>query len=195
MSYYPKSQVKTDLYTKGGQFQLKSTKQEYIGYFWKNSKGEIYSKKNPNVLGTEQLEVIPKIPPSTINTIIYSKGNNEYNNLKKVNISDSLIIPSYTKPNPTLEDYKIGNFVRYFDKKTNDLLYIEISKDIFDKLKNKNQQYAYKSYLIFSLTWTIVGSKQKVSQTNKNIIAFTEQNYNIVGLGEYLKFNYLEFCK
>ena len=64
------------------------------------------------------------------------------------------------------------------------------------KLVNtKDNQYDYNSYLIFNLTWTLTGDKQKVSQTNKNIIALTEQNYNIIGLGEYLKFNYLEFYK
>ena len=52
MPYYPKSQVKTDLYTKGGQFQIKSTKKEYTGYYWKNSKGEIFTKRNPNVVGS-----------------------------------------------------------------------------------------------------------------------------------------------
>ncbi len=195
MPYYPKSQVKTDLYTKGGQFQLKTTKQEYIGFFWKNSKGEIYSKRNPNSPGVEPLEVIPTIAPSTNVTISYNKGNSIYNDLKKINTSKSFLIPSYTKPNPTPEDYSIGNFTRYFAKKTNELLYIEISKNIFDELQSKNTQYAYSSYLIFNLIWTLIGNEQKVAQTNQNIITLTEQNYNIAGLGKYLKFNYLEFYK
>lgn len=195
MPYYPKSQVKTNLYTKGGELQLKSTKQEYIGFFWKNSKGEVYSKKNPNSFGVEPLELIPSFSPSTDITISYNKGNNVYNNLKNVDITQSFLIPSYTKPKPTPEEYELSNFVRNFAKKTNELLYIEISKDIFNKLQSKDNQYDYNSYLIFNLTWTLTGDKQKVSQTNKNIIALTEQNYNIIGLGEYLKFNYLEFYK
>ena len=114
MTYYPKSQVKTNLYTKGGEFQLKSTKQKYSGYYWKNSKGEIFTKKNPNVEGSELLELIPEIPTPSINTIIYVEGNNVYNSLKKINIADSLLLPSYQKPLPTSEDYALGNFNRFF---------------------------------------------------------------------------------
>ena len=152
MPYYPKSQVKTNLYTKGGEFQLKSTKQKYSGYYWKNSKGEIFTKKNPNVGGSELLELIPEISTPSTNTITYVKGNNVYNSLKKVNIADSLFLPSYQKPSPTSKDYDLGNFNRFFAKKTNENLYIEVSKNVYNKLNQKNKAYDYKSYLIFPLT-------------------------------------------
>ena len=195
MPYYPKSQVKTNLYTKGGEFQLKSTKQEYSGYYWKNSKGEVFTKKNPNVGGSELLELIPKVSTPSINTITYVKGNDIYNSLKKVNISKSLFLPSYKKPIPTSQDYLLGNFNRFFAKKTNENLYIEISKITYDKLKQKDNSYDYKSYLIFQFPWTLTGDSTQVIKINKNIILLTEQNYNITKLGAYLKFNYLEFYK
>jgi len=194
MVYYPKSQIKTDLYTQGGEFQLKTTKREYIGYYWKNSSGEFYTEKNPS-MGGEELERIPVIPPISTNKVIYTKGNEMYNTLKQVNISDSFLVPSYVKPSPTDDDYNIGNFVRYFAKKSNENYYIETSKDIFNELKNKNKSYDYSSYLIFTLTWTLVGDPIKVETTNYNILVLTEQNYNITGLKKYLKFNYLEFYK
>lgn len=195
MPYYPKSQVKTNLYTKGGQLQLKSTKQEYIGYYWKNSKGELFTKKNPNVGGSETLEYIPKVPSSNVNLITYNKDNKIYNFLKKVNITKSFLVPSYQKPSPVEQDYNLGNFTRYFAKKVNENIYIETSKSTYNDLKGENQKYDYNSYLIFTLTWTLTGNSNKVSQTNYNIITLTEQNYNITGLGAYLKFNYLEFYK
>jgi len=195
MTYYPKSQVKTNLYTKGGEFQLKSTKQKYSGYYWKNSKGEIFTKKSPNVGGSELLELIPKTSTPSINTITYVEGNNVYNSLKKVNIADSLLLPSYQKPSPTSKDYDLGNFNRFFAKKTNENLYIEISKNIYNKLKQKDKAYDYKSYLIFQLLWTLTGNSTQIAEINKNIIILTEQTYGIVGLKTYLKFNYLEFYK
>ena len=195
MTYYPKSQVKTNLYTKGGEFQLKSTKQKYSGYYWKNSKGEIFTKKNPNVGGSELLELIPKISTPSINTVTYVEGNNMYNSLRKVNIADFLLLPSYQKPSPTSKDYDLGNFNRFFVKKTNENLYIEISKNVYNKLKQKDKAYDYKSYLIFQLLWTLTGNSTQVAKTNKNIVTSTEQNYNITKLGAYLKFNYLEFYK
>jgi len=195
MTYYPKSQVKTNLYTKGGEFQLKSTKQKYSGYYWKNSKGEIFTKKTPNVGGSELLELIPKISTPSINTVTYVEGNNVYNSLKKINIADSLLLPSYQKPSPTSKDYDLGNFNRFFAKKTNENLYIEVSKNVYGKLNQKNKAYDYKSYLIFKLLWTLTGNPTQVAETNKNIIILTEQTYGIVGLKNYLKFNYLEFYK
>ena len=193
MPYYPKSQVKTDLYTKGGQFQLKSTKQEYIGYYWKNSRGDIFTKKNPNVEGSEILEIIPQIPSPSLNSIIYAKGNDVYNTLKNIDITKTLLLPTYSKPSPTDEDYAIGNFTRYFAKKINENIYIEISKNIYNKFKKKDKKYACESYLVFELVWTITGDVFQVEQTNKNIIRLTEQNNRIIGLEAYLKFNYLEF--
>lgn len=195
MPYYPKSQIKTDLYTKGGQFQLKSTKKEYIGYYWKNSKGEIFTKRNPNVGGSESLEIIPKVSLPSPSTITYSKGNDVYNTLKKVDITKSLLLPSYSKPSPTNQDYELGNFTRYFAKKTNENIYIETSQEIYDKFVQKDERYAYGSYITFSLIWTLTGGANQVADTNKNIVILIEQNNKITGLKEYLKFNYLEFYR
>jgi len=195
MTYYPKSQVKTDLYTQGGQLQLKSTKKEYKGYYWKNSRGDFFSKKNPNAGGSEILEIIPKIPLPSPSKVTYVKGNDVYNKLKKVDITQSSILPFYQKPSPTDKDYELGNFTRYFAKKTNENIYIEISKDLYNKFKSKNNKYTYKSYLVFPLTWTLIGNSTQVAQTNQNILTLTEQNYKIIGLKAYLKFNYLEFYK
>jgi len=48
MPYYPKSQIQTDLYTKGKQLRVVSSRAEYIGYYWKTSKGEYFSGRNPS---------------------------------------------------------------------------------------------------------------------------------------------------
>jgi len=193
MFYYPKSQVQNNLYTKGGELQFVTSKKEYTGYYWKTSKNEYFTGRNPNSPSPEALELIPFIPTSTLNTITISKGNDVYNKAKNVNVSKTLIIPSYQKPSPTQEDYKIGNFARYFAKKYTPNLYIEISSDVYNELKNKNVNYAYREYLIFTLNWQISGNKEKVASTNKKVIATLEKGYRIEGLSSYLNFNYLEF--
>lgn len=195
MPYYPKSQIQTDLFTKGKQLRVVSSKDEYKGYYWKTSKGEYFSGKNPYDGSPISLELIPSIPDSTFNTIVYNKGNDVYNNLKKVDITQVLLTPSYVKPSPTQKDYSIGNFTRYFAKKTNKNFYIETSKDIFNELKQKNSNYDYNSYLIFSLSWKLTGKKDEVLKTNRNITLLTEQNQKINGLGLYLKNDYLAFYK
>ena len=194
-AYYPKSQIQTDLYTKGEQLRVVSSREEYVGYYWKTSKGEYFSGRNPYDTPTLDLEIIPETITSTSNTVVYSKNNELYNVLRGINTSEVLLIPSYIKPSPTLEDYKIGNFVRYFAKKNNENLYIEISKKEFKKLKDENAEYDYNSYFVFSIIWKLTGNKPTVSTVNQNTILSTEQNLKINGLGIYLKNNYLEFYK
>ena len=46
--YYPKSQVKTNLYTNGGELIVYSTKEEYKGYYFETSNGKKYAGKAPN---------------------------------------------------------------------------------------------------------------------------------------------------
>lgn len=195
MPYYPKSQIQINLFTKGKQFRVISSKDEYKGYYWKTSKGEYFSGRNPYDGSPIELEIIPKFPKSTFNTKVYNKGNEVYNNLKGIDITQSLLIPSYVKPSPNQEDYSIGNFIRYFAKKNNENIYIETSKDIFNKLKDKNGNYDYNSYFIFSLVWKLTGNENKVLTTNQNTVLLIEQNNKINGLGIYLKNNYLEFYK
>ena len=49
MKYYPKSQIKTGLYTKGNEFIISNNKESYKGYYWVTSTGEFYTGKTPDV--------------------------------------------------------------------------------------------------------------------------------------------------
>ena len=187
--YYPKSQIQINLYTKGNQFQLVSSGEEYIGYYWRTSKNEYFTGRNPDEGSSLALKPILPSPPSTVNTLVIQPHNTLYNKLKNIDTNKVLLLPSYKKPSPTLEDYQVGSFTRYFAKKQTQILYIEISKDTFDKLKNQASAYAYSEYTIFTLPW------QKVQQTNQKVISTLEKGYRIEGLHSYLNFNYLEFYK
>jgi hypothetical protein len=193
--YYPKSQVKINLFTKGSQLREISSQKEYIGYYWKTSKGEYFSGRNPSDGTPVSLELIPEVGKNSFNAITLSEDNNLYNNLKGINISQILIVPSYQKPIPTQQDYEIGNFIRYFVKKVNENIYTEISKNTFDKLRNNDPNYASFLYKVFNIVWVIKGDKDLVSQTNEKIVSTTERNLRIVGLKSYLNNNYLEFYK
>ena len=195
MTYYPKSQIKTDLYTKGNQLSVKSTGEDYIGFYWQTSKDEFFSGRNPNDGVSIELQKTPVIQNPQISTLTYVRGNNSYNQQKGVNIENKLKLPSYQKPSPTQEDYDLGSFIRYFCKKNNQNLYIETTKDIYNKVKNKNRGYAFYLYVPFSLVWQLTGNRRIVAQTNEQIVNTTEFQQNITGLKEYLKFNYVEFYK
>ena len=195
MAYYPKSQIKTDLYTKGDQLRVISTGENYIGFYWQTSKNEYFSGRNPYDGAPIELQKIPIVQNPQISTLTYAVGNNAYNQQKGINIESKLKLPFYQKPSPTQEDYDLGSFIRYFCKKNNQNLYVETTKDIYNKIKNKNKGYAFYLYVPFSLVWQLTGNRRIVAQTNEQIVNTTEFQQKIIGLGEYLDFNYIEFYK
>ena len=57
--YYPSSQIKTNLYTNGGEYVTKLNNEDYIGYYYETSNGKKYVGKTPTSKG--QIELI--LPP------------------------------------------------------------------------------------------------------------------------------------
>jgi len=195
MAYYPKSQIKTNLFTKGGQLEIVSSGEEYTGYYWQTSKNEYFTGRNPSDGASISLQIIPTPPPTKVSLLTYTNDNTTYNKLKQVNISETLKLPYYQKPIPTEEDYQIGSFRRFFCKKANENLYIETVKDIYDKIANKDKGYAYTLYYPFSLIWKITGNRKRVEQINNQVVTLTETQHKLVGFSEYLNFNYIEFYR
>ena len=69
--------------------------------------------------------------------------------------------------------------------KINDISYIELDKDTYFSIVNKDPKIVYELYIPFNLPWKISGNKEDVYKVNKNITK----------LGEYLKFDYLKYYK
>lgn len=57
MPYYPKSQVKTSLYTNGGEYVLITTGANYKGYYYLISTGKKYVGKIPT--NGPSIEIVP----------------------------------------------------------------------------------------------------------------------------------------
>ena len=53
--YYPKSQIKPNLYTNGGEFAYANTNQEYIGYYFKTSTGKYFTGRNQDDRPNDEL--------------------------------------------------------------------------------------------------------------------------------------------
>ena len=201
--YYPKSQVKTNLYTNGDEFVYISNKQPYQGYYFKTSTGQYYTGKNaddrPNFELTQNLataETTIDTTKSDYSVIINTDLNNNstYNNL----ISPPqpvLISPAYNAPEPTPQDYQIGEFRRYFCKKGNEILYLEIDKDTYDKLITKDSQYQFSLWQPFKLPWLLVGTQEQVYKVNRNVTILTSQKLLLPQFGRYLKDDYLKYYK
>jgi hypothetical protein len=201
--YYPKSQIKTNLYTNGDEFVFLSSRESYIGYYFKTSTGQYFTGRNAD--DRPNLELIPNLATSQttipVNESNYSviintnlDNNSVYNTLIAPN-SPILISPSYNAPVPTQQDYQIGEFRRYFCKKTNEILYLEINKDTFDKLVIKDPQYQFSLYEPFNLPWRLTGTQEEVYKINRNIVTLTSTRLKLPQFGRYLKDDYLKYYK
>ena len=170
--YYPKSQIKENLYTNGSEYIRIDNREAYKGFYWTNSKGGIFSGKTPQDLPSIALirldnedDETPSLPQKSA---AWTESYPSSLTSKAPGLS-----PNVYYPNPTEEDYKLTQFTRYFTKKTNQNIYYEISKKDFDKLNKKDDSIQWQLYQSISLPWSISGDKEQVEKTNKKIVAQT----------------------
>jgi hypothetical protein len=177
MAYYPKNKIKTNLYTSGGEFIIFNTKEKYIGPYHKLYNGKFFTGTTPNSLNS--LELIPVIEPAS----------DEDSDLA---FQSQLKYPQLF---PTPQDYKNGEFIRYFIVKRNEYLFTEVSKKEHDKYKNKQPDVYWRLFKPVSLFWVLTGDINQVAQTNKKVTEFTETKENVLGLSIYLKEDWTQYYK
>lgn len=197
--YYPLSQITVNLYTNGGEYILANSNQPYSGYYWKNSQGQFFTGKTP------QDTIIERLIPITNQTFLSTsedKNNlsyynqNDFDSINYITLTNppiAPISPTYSLTIPTQQDYQIGEFRRYFCKKSNEIIYLEISKDTYDKLINQNPQILYQLYQPFNIPWKLIGDKEQVYKTNKNIVELTMGQYKLPQFNKYLKEDYTKY--
>jgi len=169
--YYPKSQIQENL-SSNGDLSYKSSGTPYYGFYYRVSTGKYFTGKTPQDGPNEELIPSPDSP-----TVLDEEGK----------------VPVYYLNTPIDQDYQFGSFIRYFCKKANELIYIEISKQTFDKLINKDPKIYWELYVPFSIKWKLTGSREAVYKTNKNLVELTIQNQKLYQFDNYLKKDYLKF--
>jgi len=216
--YYPSSQITSNLYTNGNEYTLKSTGENYIGFYWKTLNGKFFTGKTPQDTPIQELVIasskfsqtpstsLPQVDLALTYDSPYIGDNpdlyNEktilnYLNVKKIdNVNPPTTnLPTYSPNTPTQSDYDVGEFTRYFCKKTNEIIYLEINKDTYTKLVSKDQTYLFQMYTPFKFQWTITGEKEKVYTSNRNITRYMSEKFNLPFLNKYLKEDYLKYYK
>jgi hypothetical protein len=219
--YYPKSQIVTNLYTSGQEYIIKSTSENYIGNYWKTSDGKFFTGKTPEdkntqelIIATSKFSQTPSSSPSYTQPIqvdlalaydspyvgdnpdLYNERNVlDYAKLTNIDIINppSLLLPVPFNPQPTQDDYNLGEFTRYFCKKTNELRYIEINKDTYDKLVGQEPTYLWQLYTPFKYQWIISGDKETVYKTNEQVTRYMTTKFKFPAFNKFLKENYLKF--
>jgi len=205
--YFPKTSTINNLYSNGELF-FKGSNKPYKGFYYETYNSRYFVGKTPQDQ-IEQIELIkpqsspnktPSFEPQNfdkqpIDLRFSTRDNFNYSILKKEPLTETIYPLPIFNPNPTPQNYQIGEFRRYFAKKTNEEKYTEISLTTFNELKAQDPKYFFSQYIQFSLPWKLTGEKEQVARTNKNIIELTERQNNIFFLGRFLKFNYLQFYK
>lgn len=214
--YTPKNRIVTNQYTSGNLLVDKTTQEFYRGFYYKTFNGKYFSGKTPNDTPSVELEFVQSTDSNYNDSLpqnelaygdaptylddINSEGYNQetvikYAKMKGINLNNipRVFVPTQHYPQPTEDDYKLGVFTRYFVVKTNEIQYMELSKDIYNKIKNKDIQYMWEPYTPFKLQWTIKGDEKYVVNTNRNIILLTEKRLKRQGLDIFLRKNYTKF--
>jgi hypothetical protein len=130
--YYPKSQIKTNLYTNGNELSTSTDNKSYSGYYYEISTGGKYTGKSPQ--DGPNILLMPIENPINPSEPLKQSDINFGDNIILYS-SDPLYLQSqYTKRSiplfnptiPTTENQQQGQFNRYFCKKTNENRYLEI---------------------------------------------------------------------
>jgi|TARA_R110000796_G_C14560744_1_gene434821 hypothetical protein len=213
--YIPKNKIKTNQYTRGGEYQTLLNSIPYVGSYYTLYNGRIFSGVDQNDQPQEELLKLsplafnPTTDPAIGNKIqsytfdwqletIPGQYQNmdlitTYNNINSIDMTKLTLLPPNHSPLPTDENYKVGSFTRYFCIKLNEPIFTELSKNVYTKLKNQDSNYDWKMYRLFVLIWVITGDEEDVLQTNFNQVALVEKRLGKKGLAEYLKGNYIQF--
>lgn len=174
--YYTKAQVREGLVTEGGEWMF-TDNTEYIGQYHTYTTGEVFSETT-FVDGKSRI-LIPYVDVQLINQQnnigIDVAKNFEYDGIKNLTIKKS-ITPNPTQIQPTDKDTKRGWMERYFAKKVNDDIILELTKDDFDNIGTPNGLDSI-LWEKFKLRWRITGPIDEILETNQQTIQIKSQDY------------------
>lgn len=200
MAYIPKNRIQPNLYTAGDEYFIPGTNPNYIGYYYKLYTGEKYTGKNPNDKPNYRLSPIEEYNIQAENNptkveVLNNYENLVYGELKNTNNSITVYPPQLYYTQPTEGNYKLGEFQRFFCKKRNEFVYLEISESDYNKLIQQDVTIYYYNWEPFNIPWTLTGEKDKVYYINRNMVLLEEKNKNFYGFSRYLQEEYLKYYK
>jgi hypothetical protein len=199
--YYPKSQIKPNIFTNGNELITSINNQPYSGYYYEISNGNQYTGKNPqdgpNLLLIPILVPFnPSEPPHQADIsfedgpIILSNIDSQYEPTSQF-ITRS--IPLFNPTLPTPQDNQNGQFNRYFCKKNNETRYLEIDKNTYQQLQKRDPKIAWDLYTPIIVLWIIQGNQTQVFNSNKATVQAIETNAKWGGFSQYFQDKFLKY--
>ena len=192
--YLPKSQIVQNQFTNGGMFSRSDNGEDYKGYYWEDSRGNIFTGKNPTDGPTISLNNTLEVSTEEAGPLNReSAWLTDYN--PTVTEDKPGQIPARYIAKPTEEQYSTGEFQRYFTKKTNQNIYFEINEKDYTDLSSENRRLLWHLFEPISIPWQISGDKHSIAKTNRNIVYQTEQKQKLPGFSKIFKGQYLQYYK
>jgi hypothetical protein len=195
--YFPKSQIKPNQFTSGNEFIILSTGENYSGYYHELSNGKTFTGRTPNdfpineIIRSEGSLTEEGLPINEISVQV----PNQYTILKNIEIGVGKIIPLSYIPNPQPSDFELGEINRYFIRHISNFNFIEINKEDYNKVKNKDNSIFWKNYKEFFIPWKIKGDKELVYKTNFKTVQNIIIKEKLIGFDKFLNNNYVKFLK
>jgi hypothetical protein len=204
--YYPKSQVKTNLYTNGEDFISLNNSTPYKGYYYETSNGKYFSGKTPNESPSfEIVKINLNESPTNLSTNLQVENfpvdnlyiiENGYANSTRLNFNQTPPSPpKQSYPIVTDNDYKLGEFQRYFLKKGNETKFLEISLEDYRKYVNQDKDVMFELYTPIQINWILTGEEKQVYQVNQSIVARAEREQTLPGFTQYFRGKFTQFYK
>jgi hypothetical protein len=193
--YYPESKILSNQSTDGTELVYLGTNQPYEGAYHILANGKIFTGKNPrdgqlsrleysnNIKFLEDVADFSSLGPTEIPSSTPYDNIRQRQNIKPPNIE--LIEPKYSEPVVSYPSFK-----RYFLRRTNNVIFTEISQIDFNAIKIKDPKYNFGIYIPFELPWTTSGAN--IAETNEKMTFLTEKRFKVYGLSKYIT-NYTEF--
>lgn len=197
MPYVPKSRIQSNLYTAGKEYVIESTLEPYIGYYYKTYTGELFTGKNPDNSPNRVLIPTPTLTQANQSQVYIKDGgeNEVYKQIKGIRGNNLRNSPQLFYTQPTKDNYDLGEFQRFFCKKRSEFIYLEISQTDYNNLISNSSIIDYQNWTPFSIPWTLTGDRNKVYNTNRNIVLLEEKNKKFYGFKKYLREDYLRYYK
>jgi hypothetical protein len=193
MAYYPKSQIKTNLYTNGKEYIISATGKFYRGYYYETSTGQKYTGATPNNPPNSLLILPQPIQGSEVNPFTFEAITTISGVVLNANLPTPRYLPQSNLTLPTDQDKQKGQFTRYFCKKNNEIKYLEIDKTTYDLLNIRDPQIAWDLYTPTFILWQIKGDKTQVYNSNKGIVNTAEQKLKWYGFTQYFQDKFLKY--
>ena len=104
-------------------------------------------------------------------------------------------LPTSYYPKITPEQYKLGEFERYFLSKNNEIKFKEVNLFTYNQYSTKDPSVSFQLFTPVKLSWELTGNREKTYIINYNTVKRISLNLKLRGFVEYFQGRFTQFYK